>query len=204
MKSKSANNPHYKFVLEAHDIMLRHDPEPSHSKQVTSLALQMFDQLKDIHLLGAEERDILEAASLLHDIGWSVSGNKHHKHSARLIEEYDWKNARPAQVRMIAAVARYHRKAQPKETHRLYSRLDEDQRIVVRKLAAVIRVADGLDRGHQDRVKKVVLDFYPDHYQLRVLSPEPCTLEIWGADRKKAYFEEVFGTSLSIQYEILK
>lgn len=184
--------------------MLRYDPEPSHSKQVTALALQLFDQLKDVHLLGVEERNILEAASLLHDIGWSVSGNKHHKHSAKLIEEHNWKNADTTQVVMISAVARYHRKAQPKETHSLYSKLDDDRKAAVRKLAAIIRVADGLDRGHQDRVKKIALEFNRDKYKLLVYSSEPCTLEIWGADRKKAYFEEVFNTELTIQYEIMK
>jgi exopolyphosphatase/guanosine-5'-triphosphate,3'-diphosphate pyrophosphatase len=96
----------------------RYDEEPSHSDQVAMLALQIFDGLGSWHKLDARSRELLHSAALLHDIGWSQTpdGKAHHKWSARLIQEYPWKNLAPEEVKLVAQVARYHRKDPPQPT----------------------------------------------------------------------------------------
>ncbi len=181
--------------------MMQLDPEPSHAEQVCRLALQLFDQLHELHQLGEAERVLLEAAALLHDIGWSVSGTKHHKHAARLIGEHPWKNASPLEVLQIAALARYHRKAHPSSSHRILGQLDAEHLETVRRLAALLRVADGLDRSHGDRVRRIRARLQEDRCTLLLQSDGPCSLDIWGAQRKRQLWEEVFGLRLEFEQE---
>ncbi|MCD6361275.1 MAG: HD domain-containing protein, partial [Armatimonadetes bacterium] len=134
------------------------DPEPEHSAQVTRLAAALFDALRFEHGLGASERELLLAAGVLHDIGWSVSATRHHKISARLIEEMDLPDFDDRERAIIAALACYHRKALPKKKHRIFGNLSGPDRRVVRSLAAILRVADGLDRSHGGVVQDVSVE----------------------------------------------
>jgi len=195
------SNPYAPIIEEAVRLMKQMDDEPSHARQVCRLALQLFDELESLHGLGAEDRAILEAASLLHDIGWSVSSSKHHKHAARLIEEHRWKNASPSQVLQIAAVARYHRKAHPKRTHSIYKQLDSHSQDAVVRLSALLRIADGLDRSHGGRVRQVRAQLAKDHCTLYLRGKGPCSAEIWGAERKRQLWEETFELQLEFQQE---
>lgn len=189
------------LMAEAGELMLRLDPEPSHARQVCRVALQLFELMEPLHSLGLEERAILAAAALLHDIGWSVSGTGHHKHASRLILEHAWENASPTQVLQIAAVARYHRKAHPSKSHGVFSRLDPRSREAVRRLAALLRVADGLDRSHGSRVARIRLQLDEGCCTLLVQGAGPCSAELWAANRKRQLWEEVFGRRLEIRQE---
>lgn len=200
---QSDSRPYALLVQEATELMLRLDPEPSHARQVCDLALQLFDALRPLHQLGREDRAVLEAAALLHDIGWSISGAKHHKHASRLILEHSWENASPLQVDQIAAVARYHRKAHPRGSHGVFSRLDADSQEGVRRLAAILRVADGLDRSHGNRVARIRPQLGEDHCLLLLQGYGPCSAELWAANRKRQLWEEVFGLRLELRLEPL-
>jgi exopolyphosphatase / guanosine-5'-triphosphate,3'-diphosphate pyrophosphatase len=195
------SSPIFPMVKEARGLMFRLDPEPEHAEQVTRLALQLFDVLKPMHQMQADERQVLQAGALLHDIGWSVSESKHHKHSCRLIEEYRWENAGPLEVAQIAAIARYHRKAHPKPGHRIFGRLDADIQDRVCKLSSLLRVADGLDRTHLARIHRIRADIEAERCILWIECSGHCATEIWGAKRKSALFEEVFGRELDIREE---
>ncbi len=145
---------------EIGELLLRHETEPDHVRHVTSLALSLFDQAQAWHGLSDTDRILLEAAATLHDIGWSVTqptGAGHHKASARIIREHGWSGADRAQVEIIAQVARYHRKAPPAPHHRRFTDLEEPDRCRVRRLAALLRIADGLDRRHLQIVKAIRL-----------------------------------------------
>ena len=171
----------------------RCDPDPQHAAQVTRLAAQLFDRMRDLHKLGPPERELLLAAGVLHDIGYQISATSHHKNSARLIEEAELPGFSDRERLMIAALARYHRKAMPRATHRIFSRLEPRERETVRRLAAILRVADGLDRMHEDVVSDVNIRQAGGVHVIEVAARGDATWELWAARRKSDLFEQVYG-----------
>src|SRR5207302_1879157 len=126
-----------------------------HAEQVAQLSLSLFDQTRELHKLGEEERALLHAAAMLHDVGAFVSYNRHHKHGYYLLYHADLPGFTDRERELIATIARYHRRSSPKDRHEEFQRLTPQERIVVRRLAALLRVADGLDRGHRRHVRAV-------------------------------------------------
>ena len=136
-----------------------------HSEHVAKLALSLFDQFREesnliAGLSGAKnERAILEAAAILHDIGMAVEYKRHHKHSQTMILHADLHGWSPRQVELLGAIARYHRRAMPSLEHPEFAAMTEPERGLVRRLAGILRVADGLDRSHTQGVQAVRVRF---------------------------------------------
>jgi len=183
---------------EIDQFMEGHDPEPGHCRQVRELALLLFDQLAGRHRMGAGARFLLEAAALLHDIGWSVApdGRRHHKLARDMIRANRWKTLPPEAVEIIALIARYHRKALPDRSHADYAALPRRRQEIVRKLAAILRVADALDRTHQSRVTSVNVADRGAVMALRFTSAGACDEELAAAKSKKDLFEIEYGARL--------
>ena len=119
-----------------------------HAQQVARLALSIFDQTRSVHGLGEREREWLEYAALLHDVGVHISYERHHRHSYYLIKNGDLRGFEPHEIEVIALVARYHRQGTPKKSHEGYGDLGGTARATVRVLSAIVRLAEGLDRSH--------------------------------------------------------
>jgi exopolyphosphatase/pppGpp-phosphohydrolase len=170
------------------------EEEPHHVQHVAILALQLFDELEDLHGLDNQDRFILESAALLHDIGWSVSpdGSGHHRESARLIREHGWKHFDQESVTLTAQVARYHRKSPPDLEHEEFAALTPAERRRVQQLAALLRLADGLDRGHQHHVAGVSVEIQPDTLLMRLHTHHPCSREVASATKKSDLAAAVF------------
>jgi exopolyphosphatase / guanosine-5'-triphosphate,3'-diphosphate pyrophosphatase len=146
------------FILEeAQRLLEQTGTETEHPRQVRFLARQLFQQLEDLHHLTTSDRIILEAACLLHDIGWSRAskGSAHHKHSSDMIREHPWQSLKAEEQDLLAQVARYHRKSLPKLSHRPFFDLKASARQKVMSMAALIRMADALDRSHRSRVRSL-------------------------------------------------
>ena len=145
------------LLQETRDLRARYDEEPSHSDHVCALALQLFDGLQPWHKGDARARQLLHAAALLHDVGWSQTpdGRGHHKESARLILEHPWKSLSPSEAALVAQVARYHRKAIPQPGHASFYALSRPAQKQVMVLGGILRVADAFDRTHTGRVEKI-------------------------------------------------
>lgn len=175
------------------------EPEPEHVTQVCALALSLFDQLQGRHRLDAGARFLLEAAALLHDIGWSEApdGRKHHKLAYQMIRSRVWETVPAEAVAAIALIARYHRKAMPDASHEGFADLGRADRKLINRLAAILRVADALDRSHQARVNAIEVDDRGDIVELHLRTPYPCGAELDAAESKKNLFEKAFRTSLS-------
>ena len=177
-----------------------HYEEP-HSRHVQELALQLFDQLAPRLELGPPDRCILADAALLHDVGYHINYDKHHKHSYHLVLHAELLGMTPEEQVAVANVARYHRGAPPKKKHRNFGGLDRALRQRIEKLAALLRVADGFDRGHVSAVSRVKAEL--TRAALR-LTPTPAVpdlslrLEMWGASRKSALLAEVLGVPVEI------
>jgi len=161
-----------------------------HARQVARLCLQLFDQLKPDHGLGAQEREWLEYAALLHDIGVHISYERHHKHSYYLIKNGDLRGFEPSEIEMIALIARYHRQNLPTKSHEGYQGLDNTRRRTVRLLGALLRLAEGLERSHAQVVTGVRVQHPVKGRRLplriRLRTAGDAELEIWAAHRHVA------------------
>ena len=127
---------------------------PEHAAQVARLAMAIFEETRAVHGLTDREREWLEFAALLHDIGTHISYEGHHKHSYYLIKNGDLRGFEPEEVDAIALVARYHRRGTPKNSHEEYAQLPRKRRQTVRTLAAILRLAESLDRSHSQSLSR--------------------------------------------------
>jgi exopolyphosphatase/guanosine-5'-triphosphate,3'-diphosphate pyrophosphatase len=173
--------------------------EQPHSEHVTKLCLQLFDQLRPLHKMGEKERELIEFGALLHDIGWHIAGKKHHHHSLYLILHGNLKGFDKQEVEIIANIARYHRKAHPDMEHEAYQGLPARGKQIVNIGAALLRIADGLDRSHNAVVSSVRCTIGRDEVKVRLESRGDPALEIWAARRKRELFEEVFKRSITFK-----
>jgi exopolyphosphatase/pppGpp-phosphohydrolase len=180
-------------------LMHCYDSEERHSRQVCKLALELFDQLHALHQLGAAERCWLQAAALLHDIGWSQAGQAHHKASLRLILQEPMPGWSDEELLIIANVARYHRKSPPRAKHRHFAKLSGRQQETVVKLASLLRLADGLDCLHDSCVQQIVCTITEQQVSLTLSIAGNAATAVDGLERKKELFEEHFKKKIMVE-----
>ncbi len=183
-------DPRRRSVL---DLCRRCEWHREHSEQVTMLTMRLFDELRPLHGLGTAERELIEYAALMHDIGWHIDGKGHHKHAAYLIQHGKLRDFDDEEVQVMANIARYHRKSLPSRSHPLYERLDRRARDVVDVGAALLRIADGLDRSHSAAVRDLGCRIGESEVEVVLDVRADAELEVWGARRKADLFERVFG-----------
>jgi exopolyphosphatase/guanosine-5'-triphosphate,3'-diphosphate pyrophosphatase len=172
--------------------------DEAHARHVARLALQIFDRGRRLHRLGDEDRELLEYAALLHDIGEHVSVLAQHKHTSYLIQHGRLRGFAPEEVLALAALARYGGRGIPKTTHKPFGSLSPKRRDRVVKLAAILRLAAGLDRGRAQLVDSVAVELSGGRLRLQVRSARNCELELWAAQRQAALLERVFGRRLEL------
>jgi exopolyphosphatase/guanosine-5'-triphosphate,3'-diphosphate pyrophosphatase len=196
MEGEQTGTPHlsdlrYETVMK---IGRMYNFDETHGRHVADLALAIYDALAPLHRLEDDSRELLEAAALLHDIGYYISHSSHHKHSLYLIRHSEAFGFTQEETTIVANVARYHRKSHPKQRHPEFAALDREEQQRVRCLAAILRVADGLDRTHQHNVESIEIRYDDSAIHLRVSCRSGCdpVYEMWSADRKKLLMEEVF------------
>jgi exopolyphosphatase / guanosine-5'-triphosphate,3'-diphosphate pyrophosphatase len=160
-----------------------------HAQQVARLALSIFDQTRSVHGLGEREREWLEYAALLHDVGVHISYERHHRHSYYLIKNGDLRGFEPHEIEVIALVARYHRQGTPKKSHEGYGDLRGTARATVRVLSAIVRLAEGLDRSHAQALTGIDLLPRGEDYLARLKTRGDAELELWAAHRHVAPLE---------------
>lgn len=170
--------------------------DEEHSLQVTRLALELVDALAPPFSLGEKERQMLEAAGLLHDVGYFISYAGHHKHTYHLVRHADLFGFTPREREIIAHVARYHRKALPKKKHETFIRLAPPDRLLVRRLGGILRLADGLDRRRNSLVAALDCSLSPSTFMVRLVSEHDVSVELFGGKTKGDLFEAAFGRKL--------
>ncbi len=172
----------------------RYQFDEKHGDLVARMAGRLFDELTPLHGLGKRDRLLLQAAALLHDVGDFVRYDGHHKHSYYLILHGDIMGLSRDERAVVANVARYHRKSHPEVAHSNFRELDKDARAKVRSLAAILRIADALDREHLGKVESVVprLDAQHGRLHLALVGTEDRSLEEWTVHAKAGLLAEVF------------
>jgi exopolyphosphatase/guanosine-5'-triphosphate,3'-diphosphate pyrophosphatase len=169
-----------------------------HATLAAKLAKQLFDQSRSLHNLGDEERLLLEIGALLHDIGHFINTIDHDKHGYYILKANRLIGLNEHQQEMVASLVRYHRKAFPNIEDSNFRALPQKDRITVRKLSALIRLADGMDVSHTSHVANVTLTEKKKCWQLSLQGRGDLMLEKWALEKRRMLFEEIFGVQLEI------
>lgn len=189
---------------EVREFAVRCRYEMPHCELVSRLAVSLFDQLESTGPLRAcvkaepASRLILEAAAVLHDVGILVDYRRHHKHSRSMIRCAGLRCFTPEQLELVAQIARYHRRAVPSLAHEDFAALSKPRRQVVRTLAGILRLADGLDRGHAQMVKSVGVTLEHKLALVTVKSPRLAVTELRAAKAKSDLFVDVWGMKVKL------
>ena len=177
----------------------KHHFDRAHGHQVAMLAMRLFDEFQDDHGLSARERLLLQVAALLHDIGVYVNLRAHHKHSQYLLAASQIFGLSDEETAIVANIARYHRRALPQESHLPYVALDRRDRLIVDKLAAILRVANALDAEHLQKVSDLRLVRRDKAWTLEITGVGDLTMEQLAATARADMFVSTFGRELNIR-----
>ncbi len=159
--------------------------DDAHSDQVTTLATELFDQTAHLHGLGATDRELLAHAARLHDIGAQVALDEHHHHGAYLVENGHLRGFSPKEVAVLSSLVRFHRGGGPKTSYLPFASLSRRRRDRTILLTGILRVADGLERGHEQVVRSLRVEEVDDSVlRIHVHGPTPADLVRWGEDLK--------------------
>lgn len=175
--------------------------DAAHGAHVQGLAVHLFDAIGERLGLAPVDRQLLADAALLHDIGYHINYYKHHKHSYHLILHAELLGMSPEEQVIVANVARYHRGTEPRKQQANYGSLDRTLRRRIKRLAAILRVADGFDRGHAGAVARLKVRWLGRAMRITAVpttANAPMRLEMWGAARKSQLLEQVAGVAVEI------
>jgi len=187
-----------KLMAGALQLGRRYHFDERHGLAVAQMACRLFDATVKLHELGPEDRTLLRLAAVLHDVGDFINPGSHHKHSQYIIENSDIMGLTAAQRTLTGVVARYHRRALPSLRHASYRALDDKEQRRVRYLAALLRVADALDRGHAGKVDELKVKVKRSVVLLELGTETDTALEEWTVGRKADLFERVFDRSIRL------
>lgn len=192
--SNQQNKTFQEEVLQAaREVGKKFHTDRKHAEHVAHYAQQLFQELKDLHGLDSKHEMLLRAAAILHEIGMFVSPREHHKHSLYLIMHTEIFGLSLADRTLVALLARYHRRYNPDANHPHYSDLTREERMVVLKLASILRVADALDRSHSQRVKSVKFKREGEVLYIDTIGIDDPTVEQLAIDGKCDLFQEIYG-----------
>ena len=180
------------------EMARRYGVAPKHARKVATLARTLFEALQPIHGLPLEQGRLLEAAAYLHDAGHYVSDTGHHKHSAYLVANSDMPGFTHDQRMLIALLCRFHRKSMPGQRHDAFQQLDADHRRTLLMLTPLLRLADSLDRSHDQRIESIGVEVKDSSVVVSLHSEQDSDLEQWAAERTAEPFQQAYGRPLVV------
>ncbi len=183
----------------AYALADRFHADRRHGRHVADLSLRLFGFLAPEHRLGPRHALLLEMAAVLHELGLFLNNRSHHKHSQYLIMNSDLFGVTREDLLLISLIARYHRRSPPLPAHPYYATLTREQRVLVQKLASILRVADALDRNHAQRVREPLFEREGERLKITVPDVEDLTLERIALREKGGMFEDVYGLTIVLQ-----
>jgi exopolyphosphatase/guanosine-5'-triphosphate,3'-diphosphate pyrophosphatase len=181
------------IIASAQELAKKYKTDSRHAEHVAGFAQQIFRELRHLHSLEPKHELLLRVAAVLHEVGMFVNAREHHKHSMYLILNTELFGISTEDRIIVALLARYHRRYNPESNHPQFSELSREERMVVFKLAAILRIADALDRSHSQRIKSIVLK--PQGNRLAIQTPgvDDTTVEQIAINSKCDLFREIFG-----------
>ena len=188
------------IITSAKNLGKKYHYDETHALTVAQICTKLFDLLKDDHGLGPRERLLLEVSGILHDIGMFISPTSHHKHSSYLVNSADIFGLRKAEKDIVSNVVRYHRRSAPKPTHVQYMSLPRVDRAIVSKLAAILRIAEAMEKSHQQRLRDFTLTKNGGAYTLWVPDElEDISMEREALAKKSDMFVDVLGATITLK-----
>ncbi len=186
-------------IQSAQMVAQKYRVDMRHAEQSRLLAVRLFDQLANEHRLGPRHRLLLEVAAILHEVGTFVSSRAHHKHSYYLIANSEILGLTQDELVMVANIARYHRRSRPKPSHPDYITLPRERRMLVNKLAALLRVADALDISRTQPISDFEARIDNNGLILSVRAGADLTLERRSLDEKSDMFQDIYGLDVRLE-----
>lgn len=185
-------------LLEAKRLAARFHVDMEHASQVEKLCMLLFDSLRFLHHLDEGDKLLLRVAAILHEAGRFVSPKAHHQHSYYLISHSEIFGLSHREINLVALVARYHRHSPPKRDHEGYRDLSRGERLLVAKLASILRVADALERSHSQRIRDLEVTLEGRNLRLVAANIEDVSLEQLAVNDKGDLFTQIFGVDIEI------
>lgn len=187
------------IIHSAITLAQKYKVDPEHASRVADLSVRLFDELRADHGLGPRLRLLLRVAALLHEVGGFVSSLSHHKHSYYLINNSEIFGLNRDEIQVVAHIARYHRRSGPKLTHLEYTSLPRESRVIINKLAALLRVADAISRGNPKSAAALKFDRHGDELIIHVPGQVDFVLEERALAVKGDMFEDVYGMKVRLE-----
>jgi exopolyphosphatase/guanosine-5'-triphosphate,3'-diphosphate pyrophosphatase len=185
------------LLVGTRSLARRFQKDQTHAEHVRELSVLLFDQLQPVHHLPAQSRVLLEAGALLHDTGHMISHRGHHKHGEYLVLNGDIPGMEGRDRAIVAGLVRYHnRKSEPAGHHVAYSSLNNSDKRIARRLAAILRIAEALDHSHRQRVTQLRAAFQRDAVGLQIFARGDATEDLLDANRSAELFEKEFHVRL--------
>lgn len=185
------------LIAEARALVERFGGDLTYAENTTSLALQIFDQIRSLHGLGTRERTLLEFAALVHDIGSYINVRERHKHTLYILDHTDISGLTAEEKRIVGQIARYHRRSSPQPHHDAFQALGRPGKVLVAQLASILRIAYALDVERNQRIKQLRCEVVPGRLLIRV-DRRQIALERNATEDKKRMFEETFGLRVDV------
>ncbi|MCL2558304.1 MAG: HD domain-containing protein, partial [Treponema sp.] len=189
---------HSQIVASAVSMTEKFNCDQAHSTHVAALSVALFDALANEHGMKRRQRVMLEVAAILHDIGTFIKTSGHNRHGYYIVANSEIFGLTRDELDVIACVVRYHRGDPPAESDPEYASLPSERRVLVLKMAALLRVADALDRGHSQKIKSLAVERHASTVSLRCEGVHDIALELVSVEEKADLFQDVFGCSLAL------
>lgn len=186
-------------IQSAQAVAQKYRVDMTHAERTRSLAVRLFDQMINEHRLGPRHRLLLEVAAILHEIGTFVSSRAHHKHSQYLITNSEILGITQDELALVANVARYHRRSRPKPSHPEYTTLSRERRMIVNKLAALLRVADAMDISRTQQIDTFETRIDNNGLIISVRTGADLTLERRSVAEKGDMFQDIYGLDVRLE-----
>jgi exopolyphosphatase/guanosine-5'-triphosphate,3'-diphosphate pyrophosphatase len=167
--------------------------DETHSHHVALHSMTIFDALMKEHGMNRRHRIMLEVAAILHDVGTYIRASGHQKHGQYIVSNSEIFGLQADELNIIANVIFYHRGNPPTQSDIEYVKLQREERMLVQKKASILRVADSLDRGHSQRIKKIKVERRAETVVLRVDKTYDLSFELMAIEEKGGMFQDVFG-----------
>jgi len=198
-KGKRLQRLSAQILSAARSLGRKYHYDESHAERVRELSVRLFDELKTEQRMTDTHRLYLEVAALLHDIGSFVGSRSHHKHSYYLISSSELFGVRKPSLELIANIARYHRRAMPQRSHPAYMALDRDERMIVSKLAAILRVANALDKDQLQKATDLKISREGDQIVLIAENVSDLAMGRLALASRSDFFTEIFGKKIILR-----
>ena len=189
----------HQILESARSLGEKYDYDEPHCKHTAQLALEIFDHLQPDHHLGSRFRVILNVAALLHEIGYFINNRSMHKHSAYLISHSEIFGLGKDDTRLVGQVARYHRRAIPRSSHTDWSGMPRSERLAVSQMAAILRVADALDRAHNQHVGHIRCVRNKKQLVIEISNVGDLSMNRLALKEKGPLFEDVYGLEVVLK-----